>query len=372
MTPEQARALLASPELLATASATDLRVAERLRRQWPSDLVAAAGEQAELRERAGAKTANADRLLLTRAGLEQASSDAVAEHRASRFADVDGRVVDLCCGIGFDLRALAAVCRVVGVDRDETSAVCASHNSRAPVAVADVHHLRLSGIAAAFVDPARRQGDRRGGYEPALPWCLSLPVDRVAAKVAPGVEVGQVPVGWEIEFVADGRALKEACLWSPPWAGPSRRATIVGSGAAVTMASDGVDRAPRLAPPGAFVVDPSPAVTRAGLVRQLGAALDAWQIDAKVAFLFCDRAPATPFGRTLQVEASLPFSVKALSKELRRLDFGAIDLRRRGLAGDVEELRRRLRPQGTRRGVVLLTRMRDKPWTIVCSQPDPA
>jgi hypothetical protein len=56
MTPEQARALLAAPELLAAASAKDLRVAERLRREWPAELVAAASEQAELRDRARAKT----------------------------------------------------------------------------------------------------------------------------------------------------------------------------------------------------------------------------------------------------------------------------------------------------------------------------
>ena len=372
MTPEQARALLASPELLAAASATDLRVAERLRNEWPSDLVAAACQQAELRDRARAKTAYVDDLLLTRAGLEQATSDAVAAHRAARFAGVDGTVVDLCCGLGFDLRAMSAVCAVVGVDRDETTAICAAHNSRVPVAVADVGDVRLTGVAAAFVDPARRHGDRRGGYEPALGWCLSIPVDRVAVKVAPGVDVAEVPAGWEIEFVADGRALKEACLWSPTWAGATRRATIVGSGGAVTMASDRIDRAPRLGLPGAFVVDPSPAVTRAGLVRQLGADLDAWQIDPKVAFLFCDRPAATAFGRTLRVEASLAFSVKALGAELRRLDVGAVDLRRRGLAGDVEELRRRLRPQGSRQGVVLLTRMRDKPWTIVCTPVDPA
>src|SRR6059058_443930 len=131
MTPDQARALLATPELLAAASADDLAVAERLRRRWPADLVAAASEQAELRERAGAKTADQD-LLLTRAGLEQASSDRVARHRAGRFAGVDGTVVDLCCGIGFDLRALTAVTHAVGVDRDETHAVCAAHNSGAP------------------------------------------------------------------------------------------------------------------------------------------------------------------------------------------------------------------------------------------------
>ena len=370
MTPEQARALLAAPALLAAASATDLRNAERLRHDWPSDLVAAASEQADLRDRARAKTSAPEDLLLTRGGLEQATPEPVARHRAQRFAAVDGVIVDLCCGIGFDLQALAGVGRVIGVDRDETAAVCAAHNSDAPVVVADVRDIRLDTVTAVFVDPARRAGDRRGGSGPPLPWCLSLPVARTAVKAAPGLDLTQVPAGWEVEFVALGRDLKEACLWSPAWAGPSRRATVILDGRAVTMAADGVEREPTLGPPGAYVLDPSPAVTRAGLVRQLAAQIGGWQLDPRIAFLSSDSALRTPFGRTLRVEASLPFSVKALAAELRRLDIGAVDLRRRGLAGDVDDIRRRLRPQGRRRGVVLLTRLRDKPWTIVCTEPE--
>ena len=365
--------MLASPELLAEASADDLRVAELLRRRWPADLVAAACEQAELRERARTKSTAASVLLLTRAGLEQASTEPVAQHRAERFAVVEGWVADLCCGIGLDLRALADVADVVGVDRDETAAVCAAYNSGAPTVVADVRDVRLRGVAAAYVDPARRDGDRRGGSEPPLSWCLSLPVGRVAVKTAPGLDLATVPSGWEVEFVADRRALKEACLWSPEWAGAGRRATVISLAGTATMTDDGeADASVPVADPGGFVVDPSPAVTRAGLVRRLAADLGAWQIDPRIAFLSADVAPNTPFGRTMRVEASLPFSLKALAAELRRLDIGTVDLRRRGLAGDVDDLRRRLRPQGTRRAVVLLTRVHDRPWTMVCTDLEPS
>jgi SAM-dependent methyltransferase len=377
VTPEQARALLAAPELLAAASADDLRVAERLRQRWPADLVAAASEQAELRHRAAAKTDRAESLLLTRAGLEQASSDRVAAHRAQRFAEVDGSVLDLCCGVGFDLRALAAVCDAVGVDVDETSAICAAHNAGAATVVADVRDVRAGRAAAAFVDPARRTGDRRGGYEPPLAWCVAPPAVRTAVKTAPGLDLSVVPAGWEVEFVAEGRSLKEACLWSPAWATAARRATVLSADApsatlAMPLAAYADVPAARVAPPGGYVLDPSPAVTRAGLVGQLAADLDAWQIDPRIAFLSADVPLRSPFGRGLRVEASLPFSVKALAAELRRLDVGTVDLRRRGLAGDVDDLRRRLRPSGSRRAVVLLTRHHDRPWTVVCTEPDPS
>ena len=49
---------------------------------------------------------------LLRVGLEQASDEVVAAHKAGRFSDC-GRVADLCCGIGGDTLALAARAEVV-------------------------------------------------------------------------------------------------------------------------------------------------------------------------------------------------------------------------------------------------------------------
>jgi hypothetical protein len=354
--------------VLAAASPSDLRVAERLRLTWPVDLVAAASEQADLRVRAAAKFADPSGLLLTRAGLEQATSESVAQHRSGRFAGLDGYVVDLCCGIGGDLRVLASVGDVLGVDRDETHAVCARHNSGRPVVVADVVDVRLgSGVAAVFVDPARREGDRRGGSQPSLGSCMSLPVARIAVKAAPGLDRDVVPSAWETEFVADGRDLKEAVLWSPAWATATSRATVLPGGD--TLVHDpGVPR-PDVFAPGRYLLDPNPAVTRAGAVADLAGLVGGWQIDPQIAFLSADVAMTTPFGRCLQVEASLPFGVKPLAAELRRLDIGAIDIRRRGLAGDVDDLRRRLRPRGSRRATVVLTRVSDRPWAMVCVDP---
>jgi len=325
-----------------------------------------------LRRAAKAKTADVDGLLLTRAGLEQASSAPVARHRAARIAAATESVIDLCCGIGFDLQALSEVTHAVGIDRDETHAICAAHNAGAPTAVADVRDLQLPADATVFVDPARRQDGRRGGYEPALQWCFGLDVQRVAVKVAPGIDLALVPAGWEVEFVAAGRALKEACLWSPTWSTTTRRATVIDASGAVTMTPAAETRDAPVAPPGSYLLDPSPAVTRAGLVAELAAGLGAWQIDPQIAFLSADHPLRSPFGRALRVEASLPFSVKRLAATLRDLDVGPVDLRRRGLAGDVDDIRRRLRTTGTRRAVVMLTRVVNMPWTLVCFDLDPA
>src|SRR5271165_871715 len=150
-------------------AAGDLALAVRLRRDYPADLVAAATAQHELRLAARAKFSRAMEMLFTRAGYEQSSSEPIARHRAARFGGTS-RVADLCCGIGGDLIAIAAGREVLAVDRDAAHARLAVHNAGVygvadgvRACVADVRDVRLAGISAVFIDPARRPGGAGGG-----------------------------------------------------------------------------------------------------------------------------------------------------------------------------------------------------------------
>nr|WP_238430036.1 class I SAM-dependent methyltransferase [Frankia nepalensis] len=451
LTPDGARLIARAAEALAAGD--ELGVGARLRAAGaPPELVAAAFTQAELRHRAMAAFGRAGEMLFTRAGLEQSTAEAAARHRAARFAGF-GRVADLCTGIGGDLLALAAAGPgLLAIDRDPAHLRIAVHNARvyAPEAridarCADVRDVDLAEVDAVFVDPARRADGRRlaaGACEPPLAWCFALTerVAAVAVKAAPGLPTELVPPGWEIEFVAEGRDLKEAALFSPALAaGAPRRATVLLGGAEDAVATlagypdpdpasrggaaagpgagggrgvqgrrpgrargrgdggrgdggrgdggsgDGGGAAEAQAPggsarpvgePAAYLYDPSPAVTRAGLVGELGRRLDAWQIDPWIAFLTSDRPVETPFARLLRVEASLPFDVRRLAALLRPMGIGALELRRRGLAGDVDTLRRRLLPArrdlvpGGPAITVIMTRHRDRPWALVCVAQD--
>jgi THUMP domain-like/RNA cap guanine-N2 methyltransferase len=353
----------------------ELALGERLRARYPAELVRSVLAQHELRERARAKFSSPDRMFFTRAGLEQSSSESIARHRAARYRPFE-RVADLCTGIGGDLLALAAGRQSMAVDLDPVHLRMARHNAEAygatdlTAACADVRSLRLDALPTAFIDPARRAGGRRlpaGVSEPPLGWCLALAdhVAEVGIKEAPGLPLELVPAGWEVELIADGRDLKEAVLWSPALATTSRRATLLPGG-------DSLVAAPgppvRCAEPGAFLLDPNPAVTRAGLVEELARALEAWKLDRQVGFLSADRPIATPFGRLLEVEASLPWSLKRLRALLRSRRAGAVEIRKRGSAVDVEELRRRLDLGGDRQLTVVLTRVLDRPWMLVCRE----
>ena len=379
-----------------------LRLAERLRGRYPPDLVAAALTEQALRMSARAKFSRAEGMLFTRDGLEQASSEQAAAHSARRLRGF-GTVADLCCGIGGNLAALAASSAVLAVDRDLTSLEFARHNAAVygapgPVTAvcADVRQLVADNLTAdspgaagpgagrqvvqaLFIDPARRTASRRlraGLSDPPLDWCLRLPerVPAVGIKAAPGLPLELVPPGWEAEFLAVGRGLKEALLWSPALASAPRRATILPAGGpsrgpSVTGHTLTAEPGPPVpvAAPGEFLLDPNPSVTRAGLVEDLARRLEAWKIDPMIAFLATDREVATPFARTLRVLESMPWHEKQAARRLRELGIGSADIRRRGLAGDVDLIRRRLGLRGAGTATIVLTRREDRPWGLICT-----
>ena len=370
MTPDEVD-LLTSPEgralldrLAEHLPADDLAVMTRLRAEGVAPaLVSVVVTQVRLRQRARARFgADADRLLWTPAGLEQATRTAVADHRARRFAAADvHRVADLCCGVGGDLLALArAGLAVFGVDHDPATVAVARANADSvgltgsvEVRCADVVTLDLAadGCDAAFVDPARRSGGRRTfdpqAYSPPYSFVADLAarVPATAAKVAPGIPHSAVPAGVEAEWVSDGGDVKEACLWHGPLATPgvSRRATLLPSGA--TLTDEGMPE-PTVGPVGRWLVEPDGAVIRAGLVAAVGGLIQGRLLDPAIAYLTSDVEPRTPYGRTFEVLDELPFARKRLRAALRERGCSDVVVKKRGIAVVPEELRRDLRLTG--------------------------
>ena len=363
--------------------ASVLSLSRRMRKEFDPDLVAAALTLHELRVKAASKFSRANEMWLTRAGLEQATSESIARHRARRYAGLR-TVADLCCGIGGDLIALAAgpdSGSILAVDRDRLHLEMARANAElyaVPAEIrpleADVRDVGLAGVDGVFIDPARRTGRGRtvpGASEPPLDWCVGL-VDRVPAvgiKAAPGIPHDIVPGGWGVEMIALGADLKEAVLWSPAMSQLAALATVIRDDRVHTLEPVPGDPLPIRAPePGDVFLDPNPAVTRAGLVEDLARVIGAARIDDRVAFLVSGCFHPTPFARSLRVVASGPWNEKALRARLRELDAGPIDIRRRGLAGDVDAITKRLRMDGTRPFTIAMTRMKDRPWAVICEE----
>ena len=378
------QATLVEAETLAESGTAALTALTRLRRIASTDVAAAAWEQATLRRRALAsgKFARAATLYFTRDALEQATGEAIAAHRARRYAPF-GSVADLACGIGGDALALAEAHTVLAIDRDPLRLAILRENARAygyaerilPIR-ADLTRFWPPRVDALFCDPGRRTADGRrvfttAAYQPPfasiLRWRAAVPA--LGVKVSPGIVRAEWPSPdeAEIEFISEGGTLKEGVLWFGPLRGVARRATMLPSGATLTGAGE-IGGTIAAGPPAALLYEPDPAVLRAGLVEDLARQLGATMLDPDIAYLTAEHLTPTPFARAYRIIEALPFSLKRLTARLRALDAGEVTVKKRGSPLDTDRLARQLRGRGPRAFTIILTHVLGRPFAII-SEP---
>lgn len=385
LTPEGLRLL---DETGAITSADDaLKTVSRLRAAGHAPgLVAAVVTQARLRTRATAKFGPfADRMLFTRAGLEQATRMPVAALHAGRFRAAGvHHVADLGCGNGGDALALAgAGLRVTALDADEVTAALAAYNLA--VFADDVHvvHARaedvpLAGVEAAWLDPARRSAGHTEThrvsteeYTPSLEWIHGL-AERmpVGVKLGPAHDRDAIPEEAEAQWVSDGGAVVEMALWFGALARPGvRRAALVlrdGVAHELTAPADALDVDER--PLGAFVHEPDGAVIRARLIGDVARALDAGMLATGIAYLTGDAAVTSPFVSSFRVREVVPFDTKPLAKTLRARGIGTLEIKKRGVDVDPAVLRRKLSLAGPEKATLFLTRVAGKRTAILADR----
>lgn len=377
-----------------SAGEPHLAVASRLRKLHEPARVQAVIETVTLRTKALRKFSHAKEMYFTRDGLEQATAEPVARHRARRIANGGySTLADLGCGIGGDALALAATADVVAVDFERVNLFMALANASVygvaerlwPVQ-ADLLEMAPIPIDAFCFDPARRTpsgthiapGRRLHSVEEYLPplslierWRRVVPSGVV--KVSPAIDYDEIPSGAEIEFVSLDGELREGVLWFGDLrSGATRVATCLPSGASLsnedvpTMTADAVT----ISAPRAFLYEPDPAIIRAHLVRHLAHLLDAALIDPSIAFLTADSLQATPFARPYAVEDVMTFQLKRLRHYLRQHHIGRVTIKKRGSPLDPDDLRRALRLQGSEHRYIFLTQSAGLPIVVIARDVD--
>jgi SAM-dependent methyltransferase len=370
---DDGRSLLAqaAQELSAGSAGGELAVQARLREYADADRVAAALSIAELRDRGRDKLGDlAAFLFFTRDGLEQATRLPVARHRAARFVAAQvSTVLDLGCGIGGDLIALASAgLTSAGVDLDELRVEMARANLAAldlggAVQVADATKVDHSPFDAVFADPGRRSARGRTfdveGWTPPWSFVSGLLERDACIKAAPGIPHSLIPEGVEGEWVSVAGEVKEAALWSGRLASTRRRATVIGAAGLATL-TDEDDPGAGVRDVGAFLYEPDGAVIRAGLVTAVAAGVDGGLLDDQIAYVTSDSSFHTPFARSYRVLEELPYREKQLRAALRERNVGRLTIKKRGVSIDPDALRKRLCLSGSEEATIVLTRVADR------------
>ena len=354
---------------------SELRLQRLLRTDYPDDVVRAALTLHELRVRASTRFSRASGMWFDRVGLEQATSESVARHKAQRFT---GTVMDFCSGIGGDSIALAESCDVVAIDRNIASCLRLKLNTdvygvRNRVRIICARAETVSpGDLPVHVDPDRRSGRR--GRSLRIEDCRpDLSFLREMIRTARGGAIKLSPASnfpgkfddVEIELVSLHGECREATIWFGELAGSATyRATLLPSGESIS--GDPLESPTHVGQPGRFVYDPDPAVVRAGLVDRLVEQLGFRRLDSAEEYLTSDELIASSFVQAFEVLANLPTSDREVRQWIRRSNIGQVEIKCRHIRVAMESYRRRLPLSGRDSAVIIVARIAGRARTLVC------
>jgi hypothetical protein len=364
------------------SDANTLRLLTALRREYAPEQAGAALEMARLRLKAVDKFGtDAARLFFTRPALEQASDPLIRDWRA-RNTPLNGRgLVDACCGIGADSLAFArGGATVLGLDIDPLRIEIARYNAAAlglpaRFEVADVRD-GLPPCDLAFFDPARR--DAAGSriydveqYQPPLSVVKGWRCEHVQVKLSPGVDLAQL-AGYlppahpgYVTFISVNGDLKEALLRLDDTPGHTT-AALLKDGNAYEWVRGEADTPSILSEPRAWLVEPDPALIRAGLVADTAAEFGGSQLDETIAYFTTDAKPESPWLRAWKILDWMPFNGKKLRAYLRERDVGNVTVKKRGSAVTPEVLIPQLKLRGDEARTLVLTRCQGEQIVLVC------
>jgi hypothetical protein len=237
--------------------------------------------------------------------------------------------------------------------------------------LADACESRVEGFAAWHADPDRRPEGKRTtrieAHEPDLKALERLLArnHNAALKLAPAADL---PDEWmqtaELEWIGNRGECRQQMVWFRDLArNPGRRtATVFAAGLAEprTICGDAgveVPPAPRL---GRYVFEPHAAVLAANLTGILANAHGLNCVSPGIAYLTGDQHVVDPVLACFEVAEVLPLDPKHLRDAIRERGIGNLEVKKRGVKIDPEEVRKQVHPRGSHSATLIITPVRKK------------
>ncbi len=375
-----------------------LRLLGRLRKVLSAERSRLIVDQIALRRRAAVKFGTlAKRMFFTDLGLQQSTDLWIARYKATRLNSAI-HAVDYCCGIGGDLLAMAEQTSVVGWDRSPEISCLASANGGAvkcagsfDVMVGNVEDQTPQADEVWHLDPDRRASGRRStqvkwhspGPEVVDRWLEVAP--QGILKLAPAATVS---ARWqreaELEWITRDRECRQLVVWFGQLAtaaGQHRATVLKGVGDANDedaneLVPHSFEGDPSIVAPLAtnlqqYVYEVDPAIRAAGLSGAFAVDCGLVALSSGTAYLTSDKPVDHPLLACFQVIDQLPLRLGHLKKHLQSLGIGRLEIKKRGVKVDPEQLRKQLKLQGSDSATLLLGQLGLREIAILARRCEP-
>lgn len=373
------------------------------RRQHPEPAVASAIAVAQSRLKAEAKFPDeADRLWAVPEALEQATSARVAQYKAQRIAELAQPeiVLDLCCGIGGDMLALAGISPVIAADISAVRAWMARTNAiefprKHPVLVvrADIgmFPVRITPKCFAHIDPARRSAGKRGNEFASMhpgPAVIASMLQKVSSsiiKLSPAVNFSTLPTG-HLELISERGTVVQALLWTGAVGAElgenTRTATVIDRGITWSICDSIADIAtPEMLAhrPEKWLYEVDGAVTRASLSGALAQKLNLKWLSPDGGYLTGQQRIEHPALTPFAVSDDFVFTESELFRRVKKKSLEtpstapAIEVKTRGGLGlDTNQLQKKLSKLGGQGCTILIYRSARGKGCVIAQRSDVA
>ena len=114
-----------------------------------------------------------------------------------------------------------------------------------------------------------------------------------------------------------------------------------------------------------YLYEPDPAFIKAGLIDDLAHEYGLTLLHPKIAYLTGEAFVDTPLLKPYRVLGVAEMDYDAINDDLTRLNLGRIDSKARGVSINHREVRKLVRGRGDKRGLVVFTRVNNRPSAII-------
>ena len=342
-------------ELLDTIAESDLTAVstmQTLRKKWDVDEITIAASIVDARRRAQQKLVNADALIADSIGVQQATSTAIAIHKAKRFL-CDGPVFDLCCGIGSDLRELPK--HTIGIDNDALRCSMAEHNTGKNVRCCDVLSFDISKESFVHIDPARRSCTQRlhglDAMQPSIEELLQI-VKKCAGgciKVSPATNLEDLenfPVPFELEYIEEGGRVVQCVIWFGELASNAEQLTATSMSINKTISAY-PDYPSFIKVVEGYLFVPNPALERSGLHYNIANEIGAKELAPHLGIFCSTESIDSDWFQQFEILETTSLRLEKVKKVLQNNSCTQVEVKTRGKTVDPNEWQNELSSDST-------------------------